>query len=116
MNMPIYDYECKSCGVFSEELVRIADRLAPTESPCVNCGEKEVKQVHLTLNIGDSIRLGVKRPGAEFNDVIDKIKHHHPLAQFQPRHGIGSEHQYALGCHAESHHRKSQRTFLLGQH
>ena len=81
--MPMYDYECKSCGVIFEELVKIADRLAPTESPCTSCGEGEVRQVHLTLNIGDSVRLGVRRPGADFNDVMDKIKHHHPLGQFQ---------------------------------
>ena len=81
--MPMYDYECKSCGVIFEELVKIADRLAPTESPCTNCGEREVKQVHLNLNIGDSGRLGVRRPDPAFNDVREKIKHHHPLAQFQ---------------------------------
>ena len=61
----------------------IAERKVPTEKPCFQCGEGEIELMISPVSIGDPVRLGVTKPSAEFNDVMQKIKHNHPLAQFQ---------------------------------
>tara|TARA_R110000824_G_scaffold49838_10_gene139682 strand:+ start:13826 stop:14170 length:345 start_codon:yes stop_codon:yes gene_type:complete len=111
--MPMYDYECRACEVIFEELVKIANRLAPTEAPCPQCGEKEVRQVHLTVNIGDSVRLGVKKPGAEFNDVMDKIKYNHPLGQFQRE---NSRHDYDISRRNEEYENTKKKMKHAREH
>ena len=81
--MPLYDYQCQSCGIVFEEQMLIAERKVPTEKPCFQCGEGEIELMISPVSIGDPVRLGVTKPSAEFNDVMQKIKHNHPLAQFQ---------------------------------
>lgn len=81
--MPLYDYECRECGVVFEEQLLIADRKAPTEKPCFKCGEGKIDLLISPVTLGDPVRLGVTKPGAEFNDVMQKIKAAHPLSQFQ---------------------------------
>ena len=81
--MPLYDYECQECGIVFEEQMLIADRKAPTEKPCFKCGNGEIQMVLSSINLGDPVRLGITKPSPEFNDVMQKIKTGHPLAQFQ---------------------------------
>ena len=81
--MALYDYQCQECGIVFEESLPIDDRKAPTEKPCFRCGEGEIQLLISAPNIGDPVRLGVTRPSADFNDVMQKIKAGHPLAQFQ---------------------------------
>lgn len=59
------------------------DRKAPTEKPCFKCGDGEIRLLISAPSIGDPVRLGVTRPSVDFNDVMQKIKKGHPLAQFQ---------------------------------
>lgn len=70
--MPIYDYECKGCGDTFSEMCKIAERTAPVEQPCRECGG-EIKQLLNAPAIVDPVRLGVVKPSAEFNDVLTKI-------------------------------------------
>ena len=81
--MPLYDYECQNCGIVFEEQMLIADRKAPTEKPCFQCGDGEIELLISAVSIGDPVRLGITKPSAEFNDVMQKVKTGHPLAQFQ---------------------------------
>jgi putative FmdB family regulatory protein len=81
--MPLYDYECKKCGIVFEDQMLIADRKAPTEKPCFQCGDGEIELLISAVSIGDPVRLGITKPSAEFNDVMQKVKAGHPLAQFQ---------------------------------
>ena len=93
--MPTYDYECKKCGHTFEETLKIADRNAPTESPCVQeidvqqtelmtfaqaCGG-EVKQIIVKASgfAYDNIRTkhSKKEPGW-FSDKIKDLKRNNP--------------------------------------
>ena len=70
--MPFYDYKCKECGREFEQQQTIAARNVPRYSPCPEC--KSSGDIILMIGMpgmGDSVRLGVKRPQS---DVIDKMK------------------------------------------
>ena len=43
--MPTYDYKCEECENTFEESLKIVDRDAPTEQPCVHCGGKVIQQI-----------------------------------------------------------------------
>ena len=70
--MPIYDYECSDCRNQFDETLRMSERLGPTEDPCEKCGGV-VKQTITQMSIGDPVRLGIIRPGVQFNEVLSKI-------------------------------------------
>ena len=93
--MPTYDYECKKCGHTFEETLKISDRNAPTESPCIQdmnvqqtkhmsfaqaCGG-EVKQIIVKASgfAYDNIRTkhSKKEPGW-FSDKIKDLKRNNP--------------------------------------
>ena len=78
--MPLYAYECLSCGDLFEETYKIADRKKPTKRPCYECGG-EIVQAITRMNIGDPVRLGVKRPSSEFNQVIEQIAEQNPRSK-----------------------------------
>ena len=83
--MPLYDYECKKCETFFDEIIKVDDRLVPTKKPCPNCGSKRVKMVFLAMNIGDSVRLGITKPSSEFNDVLTKISDNNPRSELHKK-------------------------------
>ena len=83
--MPLYDYECKHCGSFFDELLSMSDRQKPTKEPCPKCKAKEVVQILLTMNIGDPVRLGIKKPSREFNEVLTKISDAHPRSNLHQK-------------------------------
>lgn len=76
--MPIYDYSCKDCGHAFSEMSKIADRLAPTETPCYECGKVSVAQLINAPMIVDPVRIGVVKPSSEFTDVLTKIHESSP--------------------------------------
>lgn len=41
--MPIYEYQCKSCGKISEFLVGVTQR--KTEIKCKHCGSRELNKI-----------------------------------------------------------------------
>lgn len=70
--MPLYEYGCKACEHTWTDVTKIADRLAPTEAPCQECGG-EVTLLIGAPNIVDPVRIGVTRPSSEFQEVIQRI-------------------------------------------
>ncbi len=76
----IYDYRCKKCDNEFEEWLRMSEREEPMKNPCAElvddepCGG-EIVQAVSAMAIGDSIRLGIKKPSGEFNAVMEKIHH-----------------------------------------
>jgi len=87
--MPTYDYRCEKCGQTFEESLKIADREAPTESPCESqlhraapiCGGK-VKQIIVKAagfaydNISSPGHP--KKPPGWYTDKIKDIKSRYP--------------------------------------
>ena len=70
--MPTYDYKCKKCGeLYLDQMLPIANRLDPTKLECTTCDEKAIVLMLGKPGMGDSVRLGIKRPQS---DVIDKMK------------------------------------------
>jgi len=70
--MPLYDYRCKECGHEFEDQQTIDARNVPRYNPCPECGSSG--NIILMIGkpgMGDSVRLGIKRPQS---DVIDKMK------------------------------------------
>ncbi len=69
--MPTYDYECIKCGLTFEEDLKIADRNAPTESPCVQ--EIDVQQTeHMTFAQacgGEVKQMIVKASGFAYDNI-----------------------------------------------
>jgi putative FmdB family regulatory protein len=49
--MPIYEYECKKCGVQFEQLVSISAKQKP---PCPECGSRNVKKLLSMFGMGGS--------------------------------------------------------------
>ena len=89
--MPTYDYKCSECGHTFEEILKIADRDAPCETPCqqdipqtkhmsLKCGGK-VEQVMQAPYFGyDNIRTrhSSKKVPDWYNDKVKDIKSNHP--------------------------------------
>ena len=75
--MPRYDYACTSCGAVQRDVqLTIAQRLVPTETPCLGCGGAVILSpsapgVSYTINNG-----GLKTPDS-FKDVLRRIKSNH---------------------------------------
>ena len=82
--MPLYSYECKSCEHLFEESFRIDDRKVPTENPCSECGG-EVVQVITGMNIGDAVRLGIKKPSGEWNHMLSQIAEQNPRSKLHEK-------------------------------
>ena len=72
--MPFYDYSCDFCGHTWEEKYTIANRNIPTENPCPNCDNKEIKLVIGSVNIADPVSLGVKKPDKAFVNRLKQIE------------------------------------------
>ncbi len=83
--MPLYHYECFTCGHQFTDMLRIANRKIPTENPCSECGADDVRQLIGTTNIGDPVRLGVTRPSSEFNEVIERINDRTPRSNLHQK-------------------------------
>lgn len=72
--MPFYDYECQSCKHLFHEILKIADRKEPENSPCPKCGETTVMQVILTAPaVADPVRIGVTKQDSGFKEVLAGI-------------------------------------------
>ena len=87
--MPLYSYECMSCGDLFEDIYSISDRKKPTEQPCEECGG-EIVQVITRMNIGDPVRLmGVVKPSGEFNHIMDQIAEQNPRSKLYEKTNTG---------------------------
>lgn len=71
--MPIYCYFCENCGHEFLSHENVEDRHKPTEKPCPECGEKEVKKDIGNFAIGDAMKMGIRRPSAAFRNRLKEI-------------------------------------------
>jgi putative FmdB family regulatory protein len=80
MPMPFYEYHCESCDYEFDELLNMVDRKKPESSPCPKCQKQTIKLKIATTHftIGDTVRLGIRKPDREFRDVLKNIKKNHP--------------------------------------
>ena len=76
--MPLYEYQCSACNHIWDDIYTIAKRNHPTKKPCPKCGKKKVTKMDATVQIIDSVRLGVTRPDHGFKEIISKVKKAHP--------------------------------------
>lgn len=72
--MPNYQYRCEKCQNYFEKVKSFSTMYEPEQEPCAECGELAVKKVILTApTLGDSVRLGIRRPDDGFKEVLQKI-------------------------------------------
>ena len=81
--MPTYDYRCEECGNEFEEMLTIARRKEPTESPC-ECGGEINQVVGLTGFAYDNIKAGksakAKKPPGWIKHKLKEITRQQPGA------------------------------------
>jgi hypothetical protein len=71
--MPTYSFKNINTGEEIEVSMKIADLDAYKEA------HPELKQfISKPPSIGDSVRLGLKKPDSGFRDVLKNVKSHHP--------------------------------------
>lgn len=83
--MPAYDYKCKSCENIFEQFRSISKRNDPSE--CPKCGSDEVEMAFGTcsLNIGDSIHLGVNKTDSGWKELLTRMQKKHPKGDIKIR-------------------------------
>jgi putative FmdB family regulatory protein len=84
--MPTYEYKCRDCDFFFTDLLKISERLEPTNKDCPNCSKGET--VYLTVGATPSMdimstTLGTAKhkPTPEFREVVNRIKKKYPGAR-----------------------------------
>ena len=75
--MPYYDYYCTTCQHEFETCMKISERYVPTQEPCPECSEKDIKLQLASPVVGDPWRFAGKRPDEGFRDRLREIKKHH---------------------------------------
>lgn len=84
--MPSYDYKCEKCNHVFEESHPISNRKKPEKKPCPNCKEKKtVKQMICNPAVCDPVKIGTKKVDKGFQEVLSKIKQHHPAHSMNKR-------------------------------
>jgi hypothetical protein len=70
--MPLYDFRNTKTGEVFEEFFKISEK---EEYLLAN---PHIQQLVSKITLGDSMRLGIRRPDQGFKDVLRKIKSAHP--------------------------------------
>lgn len=69
--MPSYSFKCNDCGEVFDVVCRISDM---SNQQCKTCGSASYETHHTgAASIGDSVRLGIRRPDDGFKEVLSKI-------------------------------------------
>ena len=78
--MPLYDIKNKETGEIEEKFMSISDyEQYKLDNP-------DHEQVFTSLNVQDSISLGIKKPPKDFQEgVIERIKRNNPGHKIQSR-------------------------------
>lgn len=77
--MPFYEYHCEECGVVFEQRKNMCDVDVPTTEPCPTCQEKKVMLNMTAPPFIDSIKLGIRKPPADFQKhVLGRIQNSIP--------------------------------------
>lgn len=77
--IPFYDYKCRACGEYIEDiLISIANRDVPLSEPCPVCDATDcIERVPCAPNIGDAMRLGRTHLPSSWTDKLAQIKQKH---------------------------------------
>ena len=73
--MPIYDYKCPNCGCITEKMSSVVARNKLIL--CPNCNTAMAITIGAPM-ISDTMRMGIKKPGTQFNDIMDNVKSSNP--------------------------------------
>jgi len=81
--MPTYDYECVECDFEFEDILPIAKRNEPLESPCPECNGKIKMKVACPTFVYDNISGTTakghrKKPDEAFTDHLKQMKRNYP--------------------------------------
>lgn len=71
--MPRYTFKDTSTGEFFYDYMSVSERDEYLEK------NPHISQTLCTPGIGDSVRLGVRRPDNGFHEALSKVKQAHPL-------------------------------------
>ena len=72
--MPMYEYRCDHCQHYFLEKHTIPDMYEPLSQPCPECGHLQVQKILTGApSLGDSIRMGLRKPDEGFKEVLQKI-------------------------------------------
>lgn len=70
--MPNYDFRDKTTGVVFERTMKIAEKeIYLTDNP-------NIESYHTTINLGDPVRLGIRKVDGGFKDVLSRIHDRSP--------------------------------------
>lgn len=90
--MPLYDYVCGTCDKEFERRLSMSDVDLPLSEPCPFCKSGTVTKLLSAPAICDPVRMGVKKPPADFQKyVLGKIQQKHPLGNVQRKTTIPKE-------------------------
>lgn len=75
--MPLYQYKCGNCSEVTERLVKLDQRRQTTQ--CNEC-EGGISSLYIGAApaLSDGIKMGLIKPGAQYDEIIDKIKSNNP--------------------------------------
>ena len=79
--MPTYDFKCEECEHTFEENLKIVDRDAPLELPCVHCGGKIKQVIGVPGFAYDNIKTkhyNKPKEVGQLDDRLKDIKSRHP--------------------------------------
>ena len=82
--VPLYVYMCEKCGIQFELQLPMAENHKPVGDNCDVCESKSSIIIIPSWggSIGDSVKLGIKRPDKGFHEVLSKMSEAHPLGNF----------------------------------
>lgn len=69
--MPLYEYQCSSCGHEFEKQLRILQMLDPEKEPCPMCSEVHVRK---HIKTGVIFNADVVKPNVAFQERIREMK------------------------------------------
>lgn len=75
--MPTYDLKCQDCGKETIVIRKMSELDEEKKIPCDACGGGR-RVVITDVRFGDSIRLGIRKPDAGFQEVLSKIHERSP--------------------------------------
>jgi len=68
--MPSYSFKCEDCNTIFDITCKISEM---RNQHCLHCNSTNYSSFHHAVQIGDSVRLGVKTIDGGFREVLSKI-------------------------------------------
>lgn len=79
--MAYYQYQCKQCGHSFEQILKIADRLLPEQTPCEKCGGEIQQAILIAPSFKDPWGADLhdkKQVGSDWKEVLSHIHQKNP--------------------------------------